>query len=211
MNYFQYGGLITERDQITENMNLFLAQYLTLGGSVSVEYFDEGMKARQLKSGLYKRSPIHNVRSVSHDEITGFMITSKRLGTNHVSEIWNQLMKNFGAYPAIIENKLDYLPYNPANYYTWGALAGKWWTNIFAPIYFINLIINTSKEQHNTSSKILTWLELYNIDSPIFKWIFGKRMESMYGRNWIASILLIYHSSETDEFPIKKQLIEYYK
>jgi hypothetical protein len=210
MNYFQMGGLITERDKFSENQNLFLAQYLTLGGSIQREYFESGMRDRQLKSGLYKRSPIHNNRSVSQDEILGFMVSSKRLGTNHRFIIWNQLVDHCGAYPAVIENKLDYLPFNLSNYYVWGKLANKNWTSIFAPLYAVNLLINTLKEPKNTSSKILNWVELSNIDSPLFKWFFEKRMEAMYGPHWVASLLLIYHRGESEDFPIKKQLKEYY-
>ena len=210
MNYFSYGMLITERDKTTENGNLFLAQYLTLGGKIEREYFETGMRDRQLKSGLYKRSPIHNTRSVSQDEILGFMVSSKRLGTNHRFIIWNQLMSHAGAYPAVIENTLDYLPFNLANYYVWGSLANRNWTKIFAPLYLVNLMINMSKEPKNTSSKILNWLELSNINSPLFKWFFEKRMTAMYGEKWLASLLLYYHRDEKEDFPIKIQLKEYY-
>ena len=201
MNYFNE-GLVTKHDPSTENRNLFYAEYLTLGGvDQGFNYF---MNAKKLPNGMYLRSSIHTKRSVSHDEITGWLVSSKILNTNHRFEIWNQLVSNYGAYPAVIENVLDYLPFNPSNYYAWGELSEKKWTKVFYPIYAVSLIIACAKEKQNTSSKIIYWLELSNIDAPLLKWFFEKRMEAMYGEKWIKELFDIYFHGEDLEHPLKK-------
>jgi hypothetical protein len=197
-------GLITKQDPQTENRNLFYAEYLTLGGVD--QGFNSFMNAKKLPIGLYLRSSIHTTRTVSQDEILGWMVSSKILKTNHRLEIWDTLKANLGAYPAVVHNWTDRLPYNLGNYYVWGKLANKSWTSIFAPLYGVNLLINSFKEKGNTSSKILNWLELSNIDAPLFKWFFEKRMEAMYGKDWLKIIMGIYFNGEDRNFPILKEL-----
>lgn len=201
MNYFNE-GLVTTSDPQTENRNLFYAEYLTLDGVD--QGFNSFMNEKKIANGMYLRSSIHTERTVSHDEITGWLVSSKILGTNHGKEIWNQLKENYGAYPAVVKDWTDYLPFNPGNYYAWGKLVGSSFSLLFLPMYLINLVIACSKSPNNTSSKIIYWLELSNINSPLCKWYFEKRMKSQYGNDWLLSLLTIYFGTDS-EFPVLKQ------
>ena len=202
MEYFNE-GLVTKSDPQTENRNLFYAEYLTLGGVD--QGFNSFMHEKQLPNGLYLRSSIHTNRTVSHDEITGWLVSSKILGTCHGEVIWSQLVRHYGAYPAAVKNWTDYLPFNPGNYYAWAKLVGSKASIFFFPIYLLNLVISCSKPPKDTSSKIIYWLELSNINSPLCKWFFEKRMKSQYGDAWLSSLLIIYFGTDS-EFPLLKQL-----
>jgi hypothetical protein len=210
VDYFKLGGLVTLGDQNTENNNLFYAQYLTLGGK-NIYNYDKVMSTRRTSSGLYMRSPLHLHRSVSHDELTAYFINSKILNTQHRFEIWKQLKKHLGSYPAIIESKMDYLPFNPGNYYAWGDLSESKLGWVSFPMYLINLLIATAKPAGNTSSKIIYWLELSNMsDNVVNRWlkrIYEKKMKKMYGENYLYALYSIYFANESrTEFPLWVEL-----
>lgn len=200
-------GLVTKRDPITENRNLFYAEYLALGGVD--RGFSSFMYLKRLPNGMYLRSSHHVNRTVSHDEITGWMVSSYLLGTEHKKEIWDTLKKNYGAYPAVVKHWTDRLPFNPANYYAWGSYVHSPVRYAFLPLYFTNMLIALSKPNNNTSSKIMYWLELTTMpksvanDAMIF--IYSKAMRAKYGNNWLIQIMQIYHGTDAD-FPINKEL-----
>lgn len=209
-DYFSYGGLVTKNDPTTENMNLFLAEYLTVGGHVEKEYFIDAMDSRRLSNGLYLRSPIHKARTVSHDEILGFIVTSKILNTYHRFEIWNQLVENNGAYPAVAHDISDLISYNPANFYPWAMITEhENVAQIYLPFYLVNFLLNINKPYKDTSSKIKTWLEISNMPptktNQLLAIQFDDSMIKMYGRCWLEVLMHIYHGEDPD-FPIYKEL-----
>lgn len=200
-------GLVTKHDPQTENRNLFYAQYLALGG------VDQGlntfMHLKQLPNGLYLRSSHHLNRTVSHDEITGWMASSYMLGTKHRFEIWNTLKANYGAYPAVVKHWSDRLPFNPANYYAWSCYVGSPAKYAFFPFYLANMLIALTKPNENTSSKIIYWLELSTMPksdlNSFLIFIYKRVMKFKYGKDWLRQILTIYHG-EDKGFPIYKEL-----
>lgn len=219
--YFLSGyGLATQNDPKTENCNLFYAEYLTL--KKRDQYFESHFKlmeksrfmtnmAQKLNErGVYNRRSGNDKRSVSHDEITGWMVSSKILNTSHGWDIWSHLTGNFGSYNNT--GKLfDYVPFNPANYYAWGQLVESKASYIFLPFYMINLLIASNKPKENTSSKIIYWLELSNMPKTAVNiWLnnyYESKMKSQYGNNWLRSMLEIYFNTEDREnFPIFKEL-----
>jgi hypothetical protein len=161
---------------------------------------------------LYNRRSIETipVRSVSHDEITGFLVASKILNTEHGKVIWKHLMTHLGAYnnTGRIE---DNLPFNPGNFYAWGQLVDSIISYIFLPLYIINMVIACNKEPQNTSSKIIYWLELKNmpasfINKQLFKY-YERKMKAQYGENYLEGLFNIYFNTESrTEFPIWKEL-----
>lgn len=217
MEYFQLGGLVTKNDPNTENCNLFYAEWLTLrclGVTRRLgwqDYFIDGMDSKwNLKTKCYNRRTFDDSRSVSHDEITGWLVSSKILYTTHGENIWKHLITHFGSYNNT-SKMVDYLPFNPANYYAWGLLVNSRLAYIFAPFYLINLLISANKPPENTSSKIIYWVQLSNTHSPLFKKYFEYKMKKMYGEKWLASLLIIYFGkTEKDDFPIFQALKEFY-
>jgi len=210
MNYWNE-GLVTSSDPVTENRNLFYAEYLALGGVD--QGFNSFMHQKQLPNGLYLRSSLHTNRTVSHDEITGWMASSYILKTGHKLEIWKTLLSNYGAYPAVVKDFTDKLPYNPGNYYSWASYAGSASKYLFLPMYFINLLIAIAKEKQNTSSKIIYWLELSTMPKTWInlqmKKIFEAKMKSQYGEKWLESLFSIYFANESrTDFPIWKEILK---
>jgi hypothetical protein len=208
MEYFKPGfGIVTESDQITENSGLFLAFYCAdKKDKKGLNSFLQKMQMAELPSGMYLRTFHHTERSVSHDEITGMMATSNIYGTIHGKIIWNQLMKNFGAYPAKVIDWSDYLPFNPANYYAWGSYAGSSWSNIFFPFYLINMVIAINADKESTSSKSIYNLELETMPATklnaFLKNIYTKKMIEQYGKNYKLELRKIYFAGEKPEFPL---------
>lgn len=208
MEYFKKGfGLVTEHDPTTENSGLFLAFYILDKKNVKgMTYFLEKMQMAKQPSGLYLRSFHHTQRSVSHDEITGMIVSSYIYQTLHHKIIWEQLKENFGGYPACVMHWTDYLPYNPSNYYAWGSYAGSKFSKIFFPFYLINMLIAMNKKLEDVSSKSIYWLELNSMPSTklnrFLKKIFEKRMVKDYGDNYIMALRKIYFASESSEFPL---------
>jgi len=212
MEYFSPTfGLVTETDPCTENGGLFLAQYLADNPEsiVGRHIFMMKMSMAQLSSGLYRRSAGHNKRSVSHDEITGMMASSYLLGTLHKNIIWKQLKENFGAYPAIVMDWSDRLPFNPGNYYAWGQYANSKWSYIYAPLYFVNMVISLSKGLGDTSSKLMYDLELRTMPenwlNTMMKSYFVSKMTKQYGSDYLLKMRRIYFNREKDQFPLFKR------
>lgn len=213
MEYLKEGfGLVTERDQFTENSNLFYAQYLALKTieSADVDFFSNNMRLKLNDRGVYNRRSIEPlpVRSVSKDEILGFMTASKLLKTDHAEEIWQHLLKTGGSYNNT-GRLFDYLPFNPGNYYNWGQLVGSKLSYLFLPIFVANLLIACNKPASNTSSKIMYWLifktlptsKLNNFMCRYYK----RKMKAQYGENYLRGLYEIYFSMESRiEFPLFK-------
>lgn len=202
-------GLVTEYDPTSENGGLFLAQFIVHKPDArSMILFLEKMSRARLKNGMYMRSEHHTKRSVSHDEITGMMASSYMLNTIHVGIIWRQLKENFGAYPSIVEDYSDYLPYNLANYYCWGEYAGSKFSKLFLPFYIISMLLTCNKEKQDTSGKLVYWLELNSMPKTklnlFLKSIFDKKMTKMYGSNFLMELRKIYFHTEKEDFPLFK-------
>lgn len=218
MEYFKMGyGLTTQADPITENCNLFLATYHILKhlkSGLSKEdrdFFIQNMELKVNQFGLYNRRSIEGnpVRSVSQDEILGWMISSDLLVTSHGADIWSHLIRHLGSYNNT-GRWLDYLTFNPGNFYSWGQIVGSPLSYIFLPIYVINLLIAISKEPANTSSKIMLWMELETMPktkiNSILSSVFEHRMIAQYGADFVSVLLHKYHNRESEEFPIFKEL-----
>lgn len=216
--YFRLGfGLVTEHDSSTENCNLFLAQHHLLkdaNGNLSnedVKWFEENMKLKINEKGLYNRRSEETtpVRSVSHDEILGWMISSLLLGTNHKDVIWKHLIRHFGAYNNTGRFS-DSLPFNPGNFYTWGQICGSWFSLLFLPIFAVNLLLAINKEPKNTSSKIMYWMSFDAMPKTIINMmlfnIYDDKMKKQYGNEYVSYLLHFYHNAEKPEFPIFREL-----
>ena len=63
--------------------------------------YETKMERAKVEEGLYRRDLTRTERTVSHDEITGMIVSSKLLGTNHADEIWNYLVKHFFIYETV--------------------------------------------------------------------------------------------------------------
>lgn len=217
MEYFKAGyGLVTESDPWTENCNLFYAEYLLLKGSVDIadfDFFTINMLAKwNPDRKLWNRRSGNDTRSMSHDEITGFMVASHLLKTSHKTFIWNHFLKSFGSWNNT-GRVIDYLPFNPGNYYAWGAYVESKLRWLFLPLYFINMILAISKSPNETSSKIIYWLELFTMpENKINNWmkrIFVNEMTKQYGKNWLRKMYLIYFGKESLNFPLWKEFPRY--
>lgn len=218
MNYFKDGfGLVTTNDPNTENANLFYAQYLSLKERTNTEdliFFRRNMRLKLNERGLYNRRSIepNPVRSVSKDEILGWLVASKILDTEHGVNIWEHLLAHFGSYNNT-GRILDYLPFNPGNYYAWGQIVGSKLSLLFLPFFVVNLIICCNQEPKNTSSKIMYWLEFKNMpDSFINKQLskyYERKMKAQYGENYLLGLYNIYFNMESrSEFPLFKELLK---
>lgn len=216
MNYFREGfGLITENDPNTENCSLFYAEYLTLKEEVTEEdkeFFVNNMKLKLNDRGLYNRRSIETVpiRSVSKDEILGFLVASKILNTDHKDIIWKHLITHFGSYNNT-GRFTEALPFNPANFYAWGQLVDSKLSYLFLPFFIVNLIIAANKKKEDTSSKIMYWLIFKNIKETninrLLKNYFEKKMKAMYSDNYVKDLMDIYFWMEDKiNFPIFKEL-----
>lgn len=214
--YFRKGfGLVTEHDPITENCNLFLAQWHILKGSTLTEadrtWFMESMIMKKNAKGLYNRrsEETEPVRSVSQDEILGFLISSNLLVTPNADKIWSHLITHFGTYNNTGKFS-DYIPYNPANFYSWGQIMGSKLSYLFLPFYIANLLISSHDSVEATSSNIMYWMEFHvmskNWINKILFNIYEKQMKKQYGENYVSAMLHIYHSAESADFPIFKEL-----
>lgn len=219
MEYFKKGyGLVTEADPISENCNHFKACWLTLKGkltdfehAVQLTTFTQDMMLKfNPKMKVYNRRPEPDSRSVSQDEIYGWMITSTRLKTGHAKEIWSHMLKRWGSYNNT-GRLADYLPFNGANYYSWSQYAEAkcfWYLTmpILWPWAFVNMWLTCRKPMDDTSSKILTWVDMQNLpdNTPnrVLKRYFESKMIPMYGDNYIEWPLRWYHRAEKPEFPI---------
>lgn len=212
MKYFKEGyGIVTEQDPVTENCNLFYAQYLLLSGNhdycETFRFFDN-MNMKLNARGLYDRRPASDPRAVSHDEITGWMVASYLLNTSHKYAIWDQMLWHFGAYN---NNGKEWMPFNPGNYYAWGAYVGSPLRWFFLPIYAVNMAIAINKPKDATSSKIIYWLELYSMPDDwvnrLLRKYYVSKMRKQYGKEWLKGLYEIYFGRENrKEFPLWKEL-----
>lgn len=212
MEYFSpIFGLVTKHNPTTENGGLFLAQYLVHNPrGEGRDIFLAKMNNAINPDGLYKRSAHHTKRSVSHDEITGMIASSHMAGTIHKNIIWSQLKQNFWAYPAVVENFTDYLPYNPANYYAWGSYVGSRWSKVFFPFYLINMMISLQKPAQETSSKLIYWLELNSMPTSklnkFLKKYYESKVSEQYGDDYLKKMRYIYFHTEEKDFPLLEVL-----
>lgn len=204
---------MTKADPTTENGGLFFAHYLVLKRMLGMpmectdyQVYQSKMDKAYVRYGLYLRSKNHPQRTVSQDEITGFMIASSILCyTSYRCTIWNFLASHFGNYPATGKNKF----YNPGSYYAWALAADSSWSMILGPWYWVNLVISSNKPEHDTSSKLIYMTELYALKdkSPFatFLWkYYSGRMELMYGKKWIKALCDIYFWQEEMDHPIRQ-------
>lgn len=206
MNYFSDTlGLVTKNDSTTENGGIFLAYYHVLKRMLNLPLSNTDLNLFSCKmfhayqsSGLYLRSELHPNRTVSQDEITGFMVSSHLLKTFHKKSIWEKLVSGFGSYPAAKVSKW----YNPGSYYSWSVLAGSKFSFFFLPIYFINLVITCYKPVGNTSSKLLYLAELYTMPQGLMWQFYQYRMKKQYGEKWIYELFCIYFWNEDSDFPL---------
>lgn len=225
MEYLKTGfGLVTKNDPITENCNLFYAEDLELQTYLKIldyekalAFFTSNMNLKRTPNGLYNRrfpEQINDkglVRTMSQDEILGFIITSLILKTGHAEEIWKQVIKQWGFYNNS-GNKYNFM--NPGNFYSWGQLVykNKWkLSDLFFIVYIVNLLLTVYKPVGNTSSKIMYWLEFArmpdNIENKLMKRFYMYRMNKQYGDAWLKVLLCdIYHKAELSDFPIKQHL-----
>lgn len=211
MNYFsEIFGLITRHDQTTENAGLFLAHYFVLKlilGEPILEHekliFLEKMANARVSEGLYRRSKHHTQRTVSHDEITGMLISSKILKTGHGVEVMDYIERHFLNYPATGVAKF----YQPSNFYMWGLLTGRRWTAVFYPFYAASFFLSIRKPKIETSSKLIYLIELYttkdiSFSSKVLWTFFVAEMNKVYGKDWIRGLFEIYFNGEHDNFPL---------
>lgn len=216
MQYFKEGfGLVTENDPETENCNLFYAEYLTLKKQINqqdVDFFVNNMNLKRTSSGLFNRRSKEPTptRTVSKDEILGFLVTSKICNTGHGKEIWKHLITHFGTYNNVQEWR-GRMPFNLGNFYTWGQLVDSPLSYLFLVMFTINLIICSNKKPEDTSSKIMYWLIFQNLKettlNKMLKKYFEKKMKAMYQEDYKKSLFNIYFHMESQEnFPIFKEL-----
>lgn len=199
-------GLIISTDKTTENGGLFFAEYLRLKSDLGEEItefdrqvFDEKMKRAKVKDGLYKRDETRNVRTVSHDEISGFMVASELLGTGHKEEVWAYLKDNFFIYD--FNYSRPYPAFHPAWIYFWGELNGETWTKVFFPLALINIMLATRDgSQKETSGKLL-YFTLLKRDSFLWQ-VFTQRLLKLYGKSWAKEIFSIYFPQESEDHPL---------
>lgn len=213
MNYFSnIFGLITKYDPTTENGGSFFGYYLVLklmlGEPITqqdIDLYTQKMEGAHVSKGLYLRSSHHKNRTVSHDELTGMIVTSKILNTYHAGLIVNRIIGGFGSYPATGQLKL----YNPADYYAWFTLTNKPFAFLFAANYTINLLISTNIKKQDADSKLNNMVELYLMKdiswySNLLWGYFVYKMKKNYGEFWVSELFDIYFWSETEEHPILK-------
>jgi len=211
MNYFSnIFGLVTKYDPTSENGGSFFGYYLVLklmlGEPITqqdIDLYIQKMQNAYISKGLYLRSSHHKERTVSHDELTGMIVTSKILKTKHAEEIADRIISGFGNYPATGELKI----YNPADYYAWFTLTKKPFAFLFAFNYTVNLLISTNIKKQDVDSKLNNMVELYlmkdmswysNLLWKYFTW----KMEKTYGKAWVKELFDIYFWSETEDHPI---------
>lgn len=199
-------GLTTLHDQETENGGLHLAQYLRLKSDLNIEdtvedliIFQNKMFDSKVSEGLYRRDKTRNERTVSHDEITGFLVASKLLWTIHHKEIWSYLLKHAFIYDP--NNNRPYPAFAPQWICLWGELMGSWLFKWLLPYTLISMLITTkSGSQQDTSGKLL-YFTLLNRDSFLWK-IYVSRMEKLYGSKWCQKVFSIYFHTEPKDHPL---------
>jgi hypothetical protein len=214
-------GLTGESDPVSENGQLFLAEYLLLLNKLTPEAEIAGFKScmnyqlnvSMVEEGLYNRNPFLTEETMSHDNLIGIMSYSYVYNTQHKFKIWSYLLKHFGTYDNTKGKEAGipkYLPFNPGNYFTWGLCANSNIYLLFLPFFLINLIISCNSAATNTSGKILDWVALYpHRNHWLVKYIFDYyeiKMIDEYGTNYLTALMEIYHGGNSHDFPINKLL-----
>jgi hypothetical protein len=157
------------------------------------------MSKAKVKTGLYKRDETRNDRTVSHDEITGMLISSKLLGTSYADEVWDYLTSHAFMYDHT--GTRPYPAYHPAWIYFWGEWMDRTWTKVFYPIAFINILLATKEDSRQETSGKLLYFTLLKRDSFLYT-VYKSRMLKIYGRNWIKEVFSIYFSNEPEDHPL---------
>lgn len=199
-------GLVTLYDPRTENGGLHFSQYLRMKSDLNIENTEEDkliyeskMRLAKVKEGLYRRDQTRTDRTVSHDEITGFLLASKLLGTPHAKEIWNYLLKHFFIYDP--NNNRSYPAFAPQWICLWGELMDSYLFKLLIPYTIISIILATKEgSQQDTSGKLL-YFTLLKRDSFMWK-IYKYRMENLYGKEWVKKVFSIYFWSEPKDHPL---------
>ncbi len=211
MQYFSPTfGLVTSSDQTTENSGLFFAYYLILKQmnklpitSSDYSLFLQKMQNAKVSEGLYLRTAHHTERAVSHDEISGMIVSSSILQTSHGVAIAEYLKHSNGNYPATGASKR----YSPSNYFAWYKIAGvKGHTFFPSVLYVASLIIACNSAKSETSSKLIYLAELYTLRKQypkIWKYYTGK-MKAQYGEFWVKELFAIYFHTETLDYPLRE-------
>ena len=216
MNYYSFiYGLVTNHDMTSENGGLFLLHSIVLklilcaqlrcvpDFTLEKQIFNAKMESAKISEGLYLRSANHKERTVSHDEITGFIGTSASLNTDHSVKIWKYLSLHGGHYNATGKEK----SYNFGAYYFPAVMNNSWVSFIYAPIYTINMFISINTKKEDTSSKLIYLDELYLAKDKsryaLILWeIYQKKMRLMYGDHWIRELYAIYFKGEPSDHPL---------
>ena len=210
-------GLVSDVDRISENGQLFLAEYVILS-FIKNPFFRNTQEYKQLreffiklmdncfiKEGLYDRRKgdhLTNKRSMSHDNLSGIFALSYIFETDHRFKIWKYLVRHCGVYN---NNGEEWIPMHPANYFIWGYYGGSKFYWLFFPIYIINFLISMNKKPHITSGKILNFVEILPIRRE--KYIFHVLCQCLFSKLFKQykdhlMIFKIYFARETKYFPI---------
>lgn len=224
MSYFSdVLGLVTKSDPTTENGGTFLCHVTVISDMLnlfpyskdSLPYtknfltmlFCRKMSNARVSSGLYLRSAHHTKRTVSHDELTSFFVTSYLLETNHRNTIWNYMKKHFGVYS--VPGGERKLPFQPACYYPWARLADSRVSLLFFPFYVLAFTVAMIKDRSHTSSRLLYMDELYAmnkkghfLDKLLYK-AYVWKMKRMYGEKYVKGLTDIYFGAEELNHPVR--------
>lgn len=199
-------GLTTSTDNSPENGGLYLAEYYRLKSDLNlpitdierIPYIDK-MSNAKVSEGLYRRDVTRLVRTVSHDEITGFLVSSKLLNTNHASEIWKYLLKHLFVYDP--NNNRLYPAFAPQWICLWGELMESWLFKWLLPYVLINILLDTKLGSNRITSGKLLYFTLLNRNSLLWK-IYTYRMKRIYGNSWQIELFKIYFPKEDREHPL---------
>ncbi len=207
MNYFsQTYGLTISTDSTPENGGLYFAEYLRLKSDLNIqpscqdlEIYTTKMFKAKVSEGLYRRDSTRTERTVSHDEITGFLVASKILNTNHRFEIWKYLLKHLFVYDP--NNNRPYPAFAPQWICLWAELMDSQLFKWLLPYTLISMLLTTKSGSQNDTSGKLLYFTLLKRDSLMWK-IYKSRMIKLYGEEWIKKVFSIYFPKETEEHPI---------
>lgn len=199
-------GLTTLHDPSTENGGLGFAQYLRLKSDLNIELTPEDLSIFQNKmfnacvsTGLYRRDQTRTIRTVSHDEITGMLVSGKLLESHHDVEIWNYLLSHFFIYDP--NNNRPYPAFAPQWICLWAELMDSKLFKWLLPYTLISILLTTkSGSQQDTSGKLL-YFTLLKRDSFLWK-VYKSRMIKLYGPEWVKSVFSIYFWTEPKDHPL---------
>lgn len=207
MNYFsQTYGLTISTDSTPENGGLYFAEYLRLKSDLNIpitgedlEIYTTKMFKAKVSEGLYHRDYTRTERTVSHDEITGFLVASKILNTNHRFEIWKYLLRHLFVYDP--NNNRPYPAFAPQWICLWAELMDSKLFKWLIPYTFISMLLATKSGSQNDTSGKLLYFTLLKRDSLMWK-IYKHRMIKLYGEHYVKDMFSIYFPKESEEHPI---------